>query len=158
MKADKNDKLKTLLKQTGTDQPAEGFTESVMNIIEADAVRETALKSLLKQHPAEGPSFDFTALVMRQISDQPKPLVVQPIIPRKAWFAIAAMITIFLSVIAFSPSQVNTDPLAGDKHITMLIDQLQAIPSTYVLAVVVIAGLLLADYLITQRNRTTVIH
>jgi hypothetical protein len=149
----KDDKLKQLLKQAGTDKPADNFTELVMNIIEADAARETALKSVLKQHPAEGPSFDFTASVMRQVSAQRKPLVIQPIITKKAWYAIASVFMLFVLIaFAMSLKPVRVD-LAGSSRISSIVDQLQIIPGPVVLGLVAIAMLLLGDYLIGQRRK-----
>lgn len=153
MKADKNDKLKQLLKQAGTDQPAEGFTKAVMNIIEAEAVQEATIKSLLKQHPVEGPSFEFTASVMRQIPTEHKPLIIQPIITKNAWYAITAVFTLMI-VASFAISGTGKlDEVEGNNRISSIIDQLQAVPATYVMGVVAVAILLWGDYLIMQRKK-----
>lgn len=149
----KDDKLKQLLKQAGTDKVADGFTGSVMNIIEADNLRETALQSLLKQHPAEGPSFDFTASVMRQVSAQRKPLVIQPIITKKAWYVIASVFVLFILIAFATSSKPAATNAIGDSHITSLVNQLQVIPGTAVLGLVAMAVLLLGDYLIGQRGK-----
>lgn len=154
----KDDKFKQLLKQAGTDKPAENFTESVMNIIEADTLRETALQSLLKQHPAEGPSFDFTASVMRQVSAQRKPLVIQPIITKKAWFAIASVFVLFVLIAFVTSSKPATANVVGDSRITSLVNQLQVIPGTAVLGLVAMAVLLLGDYLIGQRGEKIIMN
>jgi len=155
MRAYKDDKLKALLKQAGTDKPAEGFTDAVMQLIEADAAREAALKSLLKQHPAEGPSFDFTAAVMRQVGVRRQPLVIKPIITKKAWFAIAAVFTLFL-IIAFLPGKADSHAIAENSRLTLLINKVQLIPSTLVLAVVLGAILLIGDYLFSGREKAVV--
>lgn len=152
MRADKDDKLKALLKQAGTDKPTEGFTNSVMQMVEADAAREAALQSILKKHPVEGPSFDFTASVMRQITAKHKPLVIQPIITKKAWFVIAAMFTLFL-IIAFLPGRVNTNAVAENSRLTMLINKVQFIPSAVVLAIVLGAILMIGDYVFTKYRK-----
>ncbi|HWZ36561.1 MAG TPA: hypothetical protein VNW51_10395 [Mucilaginibacter sp.] len=152
MKADKDNKLRTLLKQAGPDQPAESFTDSVIQMIEADAVREAALKSLLKQHIAEGPSYDFTAAVMRQVTAQRKTLVIKPIITRKAWYAISAVFILFL-IIAFLPGNADPNTITKSNRLTMLVDKVQFIPSTLVLAAVLGAILLIADYLFSQRRK-----
>ena len=155
MRAYKDDKLKALLKQACTDKPAEGFTDAVMPLIEADVAREAALKSLLKQHPAEGPSFDFTAAVMRQVGARRQPLVIKPIITKKAWFAIAAVFTLFL-IIAFLPGKADSHAIAENSRLTLLINKVQLIPSTLVLAVVLGAILLIGDYLFSGREKAVV--
>lgn len=149
----KDDKLQQLLKQAGTDQPADDFTQSIMNIIEADAVQETALKAVLKQHPAEGPSFDFTAEVMRQVSAQRKPLVIQPIITKTAWYIIAGVSAVFV-LIAFAMSLKPMDvDLTNSNRISSIINKIQVIPSSLVVALVAIAMVLLGDYMINQQKK-----
>ncbi|GAA4094109.1 hypothetical protein [Mucilaginibacter panaciglaebae] len=158
MQTDKDDKLKQLLKQADADKTAEGFTESVMKMIEGDTVRETTLKVLLKQHPAEGPSFDFTAAVMRQINVNPKPFTIRPIITKKAWYVITAVFTLTVLTIVVLPDAAPSNAAVGDSSITSVINQLQAVPATYVLAAVAVAVLLLGDYLLTQRSKKAVLN
>jgi len=151
--ADKNDKLKQLLKQAGADKPAEGFTDSIMSIIEADVAREAALKTLLKQQPAEGPSFDFTASVMRQVSAQRKPLIFQPIISKKAWYVIATVFMLMIAASFVGSESSRLQDISGNSRITSIMNEIHVIPAIYVLAAVSVAILLLGDYLLTQRKK-----
>lgn len=152
MKTDKDEKLKALLKKAGSDKPAEGFTDSIMQIIEADAAREAALRSVLKQHPAEGPSFDFTANVMRGLNTQRKPLVIQPVISKRAWYAISAVFALLLAV-AFWAGKSSPQTMADNDQITHWVKQIQAIPPTLVLYIVLGAILLIADYWLSGRSK-----
>ena len=156
MRANKKDKLKNLLKQAGSDQVAEGFTDSIMNIIEADVMQEAALRSLLKQHPAEGPAFNFTAGVMAKINVKAKPFTVQPIITKRGWYVIATVFALFIFIAVASPNPGDSNGV-GNSPITSLINQIEAIPATFVLAIAAIAVLLTADYLFTRCAKKTAV-
>ncbi|WP_214072882.1 hypothetical protein [Mucilaginibacter sp. dw_454] len=156
MKAKREDMFKNLLKQAGADEAAEGFTDAVMNMIEADAVQEIALKSLLKQHPAEGVSFDFTAAVMRQIGTARKPLVVQPVISKKAWFGIAGFFAAILLLLIGLSGSKTTDSRPVDNIGTVITRYVAAMPTVYVIAAAIIAILFLADYFFTSRTKKTI--
>ncbi|MFD2873169.1 hypothetical protein ACFS5N_11855 [Mucilaginibacter ximonensis] len=155
MKADKDEKLKALLKQAGSDKPAERFTDSVMQIIEADAAREAALRSVLKQHFAEGPSFDFTANVMRGLNTQRKPVVIKPVISKRAWYAIWAVLAVML-IVAFLAGGTNQQAVVDNSEISHLVNQLQTVSPTVVLAFVLAAILLLGDYWFSERRKAVV--
>lgn len=153
MKSDTEKKLKALLKRAGNDKPAGDFTDVVMQIIEADAARENVLKSLLKRQPVEGPSFDFTANVMRQVGARQKPLVVNPVIPKKAWYVIGTFFTLCL-IAAFWAGKANSQAIAdGGSKITGLVNHLQAISPAVALSMVLVAILLIGDYWFSRRKK-----
>lgn len=158
MKADKKDRLKNLLKQAGTDQPAGGFTDSVMNIIETDAVHEAALKALLKQHPAEGPAFNFTTGVMAQVNVKATPAAFQPIISKKGWYAVGAVMMALILIIIATSNSGNVSTTGGNSYTSIVLKYIEAIPTMYALAIVAGAILFLADYLFTQRAEKTALN
>ncbi|MDB5155833.1 MAG: hypothetical protein JWR50_540, partial [Mucilaginibacter sp.] len=110
MKTNKKDVFKKVLKLAAADTPAANFTESVMDTIEADAVREAALKALLQQPETEGPAFNFTANVMAQITVNDQSVVFKPIITKKVWYGIAAVTLVFLVLIGLSNSAKHQVP------------------------------------------------
>ena len=150
MKADKKDIFKKVIKLGADDQPVANFTDRVMQIIEAEAERETALKTLLQQQPAKGPSFSFTANVMAQISTKPLSVTYKPIITKKAWYAIAAVAMVFLLLIGVSNSPQTG--AANQNKLAAALKTINAVPQLYLIGVIIAGGLLFADYLITQRK------
>ncbi|NNU33307.1 hypothetical protein HK413_02410 [Mucilaginibacter sp. S1162] len=148
MNTDKKDRFKKIIKLGGDENPVVDFTASVMKTIEADLQRETALKVLLQQEDAVGPAFSFTANVMAQITAHKPAAIYKPIIPRKAWYGIAAMMAVFfLLIFAANTSTHNT---AQKNWLVDTINYTYAIPPIYLMALVIAVVLLLADYLIIQ--------
>ncbi|MES2376824.1 MAG: hypothetical protein V4553_09610 [Bacteroidota bacterium] len=148
MKADKTDRFKKVIKLAADENPAVDFTASVMKTIEADLQRETALKALLKQEAAVGPAFNFTANIMAEITSGKKAVIYKPIIPRKAWYGIAAMIAVFFLLIGLSN---QSNPTTTRKNwLVDAINYTHAIPPIYLMALVVVVILLFADYLVTR--------
>lgn len=153
MKADKKNPFKKIMKLAAEKTPASDFTASVMKTIEADLQRETALKALLQQEEAVGPAFNFTANVMAQITVNKEAAVYKPIITRKAWYGIAAMMVVFfLLLLAANTSTQNT---AHKNQIVDVINYTHAIPPIYLMALVIVVILLLADYLLTRLKAKT---
>lgn len=153
MKADKKNRLKKIIKLAADETPAVDFTASVMKTIEADMQRETALKALLQKEEPVGPAFNFTAKVMDQITTHKQAAVYKPVIPRKAWYGIAAMMVAFLGLIGLA-NQSTT----GNTQKNWLIDTINythAIPPIYLIALVIVVILLLADYLLTRLKDKT---
>jgi hypothetical protein len=153
MKADKKDRFKKVIKLAADENPAVDFTTSVMKTIEADLQRETALKALLQQEEAVGPAFNFTANVMAQIAADKQAAVYKPIITKKAWYGIAAMMVVFfLLILAANKSTQNT---AHKNWLVGAINYTYAIPPFYLMALVIVVILLLADYILTRLKGKT---
>jgi lysylphosphatidylglycerol synthetase-like protein (DUF2156 family) len=148
MKADKKDRFKKIIKLAADENPAVDFTASVMKTIEADLQHETALKALLQQEEAVGPVFSFTANVMAQIAANKQAAVYKPIIPRKAWYGIAAMMAVFFLLIL--AANTSTQYPTQKNWLVDTINYTHAIPPIYLMALVIAVVLLLADYLITR--------
>jgi cadmium resistance protein CadD (predicted permease) len=124
-----------------------------MKTIEADLQRETALKALLQQEEAIGPAFSFTANVMSQIVADKQAAVYKPIITRKAWYGIAAMMVVFFMLIF--ASNTSTQNTAQKNWLVDTINYTHAIPPIYLMALVIVVVLLLADYLLTRLKGKT---
>lgn len=152
MKANKKDVLKHVLK-LAADKPTVDFTGSVMEIIEADAAREAALKSLLQQPTTDGPAFNFTASVMAQITSKNQSVVFKPIITKKAWYVIGAVVMLFLLLIGLSNSSAHT--ITDQSRLNSLLKQIDHLPSIYLMAIITVGVLLFIDYLFTQRTSKT---
>lgn len=154
MKANKKNIFKKVIKLAADQNPYANFTNVVMQTIEADLQRETALKALLQKDEAVGPSFSFTANVMAGIKTTKPKFVYQPIISKKAWYAIAALLLIFIAVVCLTGPAGNPKA-AGTNRINFLIGYITQIPLIYIMAAVVGAALLITDYLV---NRAKVAH
>ncbi|MGF7078772.1 hypothetical protein [Mucilaginibacter sp. UYCu711] len=153
MKADKKDRFRKIIKLAADENPAVDFTASVMKTIEADLQRETALKALLQQEEAVGPAFNFTANVMAQIAADKHAAVYKPIITRKAWYGIAAMMVVFFLLLFVANS--STQNTAHKNRIVDAINYTHSIPPIYLMALVIVVILLLADYLLTRLKGKT---
>jgi hypothetical protein len=153
MTADKKDRFKKIIKLAADENPAVDFTASVMKTIEADLQRETALKALLQQEAAVGPAFNFTANIMAQIAANKQAAVYKPIITRKAWYGFAAMmVVLFLLLFAANTSTQN---IAHKNRIVDTINYTHTIPPIYLMALVIVAVLLFADYFLTRLKDKT---
>jgi hypothetical protein len=156
MKANKRDGFKKVIKLADEDKPADGFTASVMQFIEADVKTEAALKSLLQREAAVGPAFNFTANIMAQIAVNNQAAVYKPIITKKAWYAIAAVMVTFFMLIALSNQSTKSNT-----HQNWIVDAIKytnAIPPIYLMAFVIAVVLLFADYLITRlKNKSQMV-
>lgn len=150
MKADKKEIFKKVIKLADDENPTADFSASVMKTIEADFKREVNLKALLQREEASGPSFNFTASVMAGIEASQPQYVYKPIIAKKAWYGIAFLILVFLTIIFASNKPGYSS--ASQTRMTSLIDYISKIPVVYLMAMVVIMLLLTADYLVSRKN------
>jgi hypothetical protein len=155
MRTDKKDIFKKVIKLAADENPVAGFTNSVMKTIEADLQREAVLKALLQKEEAVGPSFNFTANVMAGIKASRPQFVYKPIITRKGWYGIAAIIVVFMAILISSNSVGSSS--AGSTQMAFLVDYITQIPAIYIMAIVVAVLLLATDYLVNtiNRNKTT---
>lgn len=154
MKANKNDKLKSLIQQSGLDQPMPDFTAMVMQDISSthspEELINPALKSLLQEHGMERLPSDFTETVMMEIEELQKELIFKPIISLKAGFIIILTV-IALFILAPSGSEAVSGRSypgiqllqQGLKHI-----EIDSTTSIYFSVLIMISVLLSSDYLI----------
>ena len=157
MAAKKKEKLKMLLQKVEPDAPAADFMEQVMKEISTDASLEIpiniTLQDLLKQHGMAGLSADFTEQVMDRIEALPVKKQDQPIISRKAGFAIAASFLIFSLLLFLFTGNTSTAATSPDAYhligkFSKVTQQFQVngSPSLYLIVVLMLGILLGLDY------------
>lgn len=157
MAAKKKEKLKMLLQKVEPDTPASDFMEQVMKEISTDACMEIpiniALQGLLKQHGMASLSADFTEQVMDRIEALPVKKQDQPIISRRAGFAIAASFLLFsLLLFLFTGNTASPSKSPDVYHLIgqfgKVTQQLQVngSPSLYLMVVLMLGILLGLDY------------
>ena len=104
-----DDKFKKLIQRIDPGGPSAAFTDNIMKVIESqeEFSLDPALLSVLKKELLAGPAFEFSNKLMAAI--QPKtPVVLKPIIPKKAWLIISAIVfSILLWVLINPPPTVN---------------------------------------------------
>ncbi|WP_028666762.1 hypothetical protein [Runella zeae] len=144
--------LKNWLKTAGLETPSERFTEKVMQKIEAEAAQsvliESNLKALLQAHTLAHPSHDFTKKVMGKAV---APKVYAPIIPSKAWYAVAAVLVLFMvaSIYTWKPSHSVAPQYSPSlPHFTLL----SSIPFTYAAGLLVIGILFAIAHLLQYKT------
>lgn len=146
-----------LLQKVEPDAPATDFMEQVMKEISTDANLEIpiniALQDLLKQHGMAGLSTDFTEQVMDRIEALPVKKQDQPIISKRAGFAIAASFLLFsllLFLFTGNTATPSTSPnvyhLIGQFSKVSQQLQINGSPSLYLIVVVMLGILLGLDY------------
>lgn len=157
MAAKKKEKLKMLLQKVEPDAPAADFMEQVMKEISTDGTPEIpvniALQDLLKQHGMASLSPDFTEQVMDKIEAISLKKQDQPIISRKAGFAIAASFLLFSLMLFLFAGNTTTSAKSPDVYhligkFSQVTRQLQAngSPSLYLIVVLMLGILLGLDY------------
>ncbi|MFD2144265.1 hypothetical protein [Mucilaginibacter antarcticus] len=153
MKANKNNVFKKVIKLAADENPSANFTANIMQTLEADAQREMALKTLLNEDEAVGPSFNFTANVMAGITANKPQFVYKPIITKRAWLGIAALLLVFITLACLpNPTGYNN---AAQTRMNFLVSYIAQIPLTYLAALIVAFALLTTDYLAGRLKRQT---
>jgi hypothetical protein len=155
--AAKKEKLKMLLQKVEPDAPAADLMDQVMKEISTNAGLEIpiniALQGLLKQHGMASLSADFTEQVMDRIEALPVKKQDQPIISKRAGFAIAASF-LFFSLLLFLFTG-NTAGPSKSPDVYHLIGQFGKVtqqlqvngsPSLYLMVVLMLGLLLGLDY------------
>ncbi|WP_428664018.1 hypothetical protein [Runella sp.] len=152
--------FKKLIRKAELDTPSLRFTEKIMQQIEAEAAQSMAfepkLQTLLQRHALETPSIDFTKTIMAKTAASKT--VYAPIIPQKAWYYAAAIVTSLIGLIAYfwktpnptiAQSPQSPTPV---QNLTELSRALTSIPSTYALGLFAICTLLLLDYFLRYKT------
>lgn len=157
MAAQKKEKLKMLLRKVEPDTPAPDFTAQVMKEISTETGLEipinVALQTLLKQHGTVALSADFTAQMMDKIEALPLKKTDQPIISKKAGYAIAASF-LFFSMMLFLFTENNSTASASPDVYHLIVQvskvtqqlQVDGSPSLYLIVVLMLGILLGLDY------------
>ncbi|SHG46900.1 hypothetical protein [Pedobacter caeni] len=157
MAAKKKENLKMLLQKMEPDAPASDFMALVMKEISTDTNLEVPinipLQNLLKQHGVASLSADFTNQVMDRIELLPLKKQEQPIISKRAGFAIVASF-LFISLLFFLFTENTSTPSTSTNayHLTdqfsKVTEQLQVngSPSLYLIVMVMLGVLLGLDY------------
>jgi hypothetical protein len=140
-------KLKKAIRKLPLDDPTHSFEARVMSRLEAreDLSLKPDLAQLLKQNISAEPSDFFTAQVMRQLKPKKQPVPL-PVISAKAWFWVAAILAMVVSVAVFSSSKSAAGPgNTGSWAVTSVhaISRFGQQMSTYLVA---LSSLLLIDY------------
>jgi len=157
MATEKDDRLKQLIQTLESDKPAPDFTGRVMQEIrtEQEAVISPALKALLQGNAVEKPASDFTTVVMAQVEEMNQQLDEEPIISKRAWYAIAAFVVAVMVAIGFTSGSASPPPNSVTlsvgrigNSLTTIFAQVKAIPSLFVITFIAISLLFLLDYLL----------
>lgn len=159
MKKNDDASLKNLLQKVELDSPSPNFTHNLMQQLETEASQASAfepkLKALLQAHTLQSPSDNFTKKVLAQTA--PPKTVYAPIISKKAWYGIAASVAWVLGIAILSslkntPSMPQITDLQRSYRLPNITLILSSVPSVYVMGIIAIATLLLADYLFRYRT------
>lgn len=164
MKRKKSDILKKLIQKVEVDRPTVSFTESVMNEVRVgdsqEVVINAGLKSLLKLNAIEKPALNFTQGVMGQLGSLVPRATYEPVITRKAWRIIfAVLIGLTVSVIFSDRPSPTPDGLTsyfvkfGDVLNTIFMD---VNVSLYLTTIFSTGVLLLVDYLLKVKGNARV--
>lgn len=155
MKTNRNLKLKSIIQQSGSDQPMPDFTAMVMKDIHADHAEEfqisDKLKSFLQQYGTEKLPENFTQLVMAELMELQKENTIKPIISFKTGLIVAILsgICVCLAAVFNQGGAANNRPYTGLNVLNNLLNQLSSHGNTavfYSLALILISILLFSDY------------
>lgn len=156
----KERQLKALLQRIPTDHPRPGFTGVVMRQLQESVAEDTALQPLLAPLRPDTVPAGFTAATMRRV--QARQPAFRPVIGRKGWWAIAAGVTLLVSLCWLTRSSVTPLlPALAEKPVSRpYTDVFRYISGEYaVMAMVLIAvGILLVmDFLLVNGRRVVVL-
>lgn len=149
---DNEDNFKKLIREATPDQPKADFTRIVMQQVREEA----ALQNILQQHTLEAPSPAFSKNILAQLQPSRPALTFKPVISRKGWYGIAAMLACILVACFFLPDPENKSALAAylssaivpNPNIT---EKVKSIPQLYPVTLICLAGLLFIDYFLRER-------
>ena len=145
----RKDAFKKVIRLVPADQPDGNFTDKLMSEIHADLEREEVLKALLQRQVVEGPSFSFTANVMSQLNAQNKRLVSKPIITKRAWLVIAAVLAVLILLIGLVNASTPHPP-TSQSIVANAISYIRQIPLLYLIVLPLTAVLLMVDLLFNK--------
>ncbi|MFD0750955.1 hypothetical protein ACFQZS_12440 [Mucilaginibacter calamicampi] len=153
MSRNKKDIFKEVISKAESQKPADDTANLVMQQITAVADDEVAispaLKNLLQKHVIDAAPMAFTNNVMAQVNPQQTEINYNPIISKKAWYAIAASILciLILTVVSGGSGQHAFSASIGGNAIK----QINAIPPVYIITLIFGGLLPVAEHFITGR-------
>jgi hypothetical protein len=158
MNQHKEQLFRKVLQSAQPQLPAADFTAVVMREIEAGYELEQAalpaLNGLVKKAEQFKLPADFTARLMDQIEQLPADKIYQPVISKKLGLAIAAIVVAGVSVLSLIGESGSTSS-ANTKAYEQTMTAIHDLPIFYVLLIMSIAILLVADFVINQRKQNT---
>jgi hypothetical protein len=155
--------LRSILKRTAVDVPSHDFTDDVMHEIEAESevAINHGLKALLDIRGIKSPASNFAHVTMRRIEAQAHPRI-ESIVPRLAWYIIAAILmTICVTTVFTDRGVESTGVLTGyllqtGRYMSRLAKLAMSIDVVYVFTIAAGLMLVLADLslkLLTKEER-----
>ncbi|WAC09906.1 hypothetical protein [Dyadobacter pollutisoli] len=156
--------FRKLLRRTAIDKPRVDFTENVMKKVSAEwqhitATEDAALKMLVKSTSLEKPSAAFTDQVLRALPAPSPAIRYQPIIPKKAWYWIAATVSMVIAACFYFPGSTSEqtpkvisfiEKTTSSTHI--ISDKMANVPQHYSLIIIGLAALMLFDYFLRLKE------
>lgn len=143
--------FRKLLREAIPEQPSLDFTGLVMRQVQ----EEVALRRLLQEHMLESPSSAFSQIILTQLQPERPAVQYKPVISRKGWYGIAAMLAAIITACGFVPASGSTSALTPYlnmiPHGQALTEQLKSIPQLYPLTLIGLTGLMVMDYLLRNR-------
>jgi hypothetical protein len=146
-------KLKKAIQKLKLDEPTDSFAVRVMSQIEAsqELSLKLALTSMLKKKLASNPSDSFTAGVMSQIMPKAQSAVM-PVISRKAWYWVAGIVTIILSIALISSTRSTTGLTNRSFWPSSVIPVIGEFSQQMITYLVALSSLFLIDYFLRRRR------
>lgn len=156
--------FKKLIRLAEPDQPAMNFTENVLKNVRLELqeqykTEDIALRSLLKLQALEQPSFEFDRNLLNKIQAANPAIEYKPIIPKRAWYGVAAAISLLL-LTSFFLSSDATDSNAVrvtflEKLARSAFSFTQKMQSTFELVgltLIALSSLMLIDYFMRTKS------
>ena len=151
MSRNKKDVFKELISKAEPQIPADNMadmvTQQIIAITEDEVAITPALKRLLQQHATDGAPLAFTSNVMAQLNPKPAQIAYAPLIPKKAWYIVASV----LSVLIFFSFWSSPAEQAPNSFADTIIKQVNGMPSVFIISLIFCALLLALDHLLTNR-------
>ena len=146
------DNFRKLIREAIPEQPSVDFTGLVMHQVREEA----ALQNLLQEHILKSPSPTFNQNILAQLQPARPALQYKPVISRKGWYGIAAMVAAIIVACAFVPASGSSSAVTTYLNSSIMpgqafTEQLKSIPQLYPLTVIGLAGLLLIDYFLREK-------
>ncbi len=144
---------KNILKK-GLEKPSVDFTKNLMQAIEAE---EKSLSRVVQEHAEEKPSTDFSTNLMSQLEGMSPKKPYEPVISKRIWMGIAAIIAIVFAVVFATSGSTSTSGKFSfnfDRIDLSIADKLESNPVlTYAICGVLLLSIaLLAEQRLKQKK------
>ncbi len=135
------------------------FSKNVMQQIYAlDIEKEKALTSLLQKYTLEEPLINFTSNILSKVHLNSKASVYQPVISKKVWYIILAVVMLFISYVFFSLGDTSIQSNIVNSYLIKLenlfsfnLPTLLTSP-IFALSIFALSSLLFLDYFLQKRK------